>query len=123
MYTKPTHTSHTSTTYSKELPFNSPHDHILLLLIHKFPHIIRPTATILLQFIHVIIHQPQFLRPLVQLPLHVLPVALLRAGGGTGGAWARGLFGGGFVGSGLGDHAFGGGSVWAADFGGVRGWL
>lgn len=90
---------------SEEFPLDSSHDHILLLLVDKFPNVIRPTTTILLQFIHVIVYQSEFLGSFVELSLHIFPVAFLRPGSG-GAAWARGLFCGGFVGAGLGYHSF-----------------
>lgn len=66
-----------STQQGKKCPKLTPRNSILLLLTNKFIHIPQPIARRLLETVNPIIHTPQLLRPLAELLLHVLPVALV----------------------------------------------
>jgi hypothetical protein len=115
-----------------KLTLHRPHNKPPLLFAHKLTHIIRPPRTIRRQVIHIVRHRIQLLGALVERarrPRAPPFVGLLRrtrgvrgvcrGGRGLRGArGAAGLFG---FGAGLGELAFGGGAVGAADCEGVRG--
>jgi len=60
-----------------EIPSLTTHDKTPLLLLHVLANICSPARAIILQVLHAITHNVKFLRPFIELALHVCPICLV----------------------------------------------